>query len=76
MLRRAKYFQFPLHRDKLCNTTILPSSSERADFQFPLHRDKLCNSGCATCLRLTTIFQFPLHRDKLCNLRAVMETAD
>ncbi|AEB69643.1 hypothetical protein MCON_3405 [Methanothrix soehngenii GP6] len=38
-------FQFPFHRDRLCNATSKRIGHwEPQAFQFPFHRDRLCNS--------------------------------
>ncbi len=63
-------FQFPSHRDVLCDSNLSPnSSSAHEDFQFPSHRDVLCDSIKA-CREAGDYpgFQFPSHRDVLCDL--------
>ena len=40
----ALSFQFPFHRDRLCNLLdLLLRRLHRFEFQFPFHRDRLCN---------------------------------
>ncbi len=65
----ASCFQFPSHRDVLCDrTNIMGALGTASSFQFPSHRDVLCDF----CLlfyknRLHKNFQFPSHRDVLCD---------
>ena len=65
-----KSFQFPFHRDRLCNRSRFLRRAPTAErFQFPFHRDRLCNNRivCWWFLRSGSSFQFPFHRDRLCN---------
>ncbi len=66
-------FQFPFHRDRLCNHIINPELVLcPPGFQFPFHRDRLCNALAAprTMAKKMAVFQFPFHRDRLCNVAA------
>ena len=44
-VERHRMFQFPFHRDRLCNEAEGITIGEiQAGFQFPFHRDRLCNT--------------------------------
>ncbi len=46
MVWRLVNFQFPFHRDQLCDSRLIKFMKELAKvFQFPFHRDQLCDSN-------------------------------
>ena len=74
---RQTVFQFPFHRDRLCNVGSIPVmlSWESLLFQFPFHRDRLCNCGLVSLVVVVyRMFQFPFHRDRLCNIHLYPNT--
>ena len=42
-MTRAEHFQFPFHRDWLCDRVCPICRAAEQDFQFPFHRDWLCD---------------------------------
>ena len=67
-LAKNTTFQFPFHRDWLCDRTTRSTASLITSFQFPFHRDWLCDSRERDLLPPEGLgFQFPFHRDWLCD---------
>ncbi len=63
-------FQFPSHRDVLCDSGVCEPAPAPICFQFPSHRDVLCDFAVQLIDESTgTDFQFPSHRDVLCDPR-------
>ena len=57
VLRCVLFFQFPFHRDSLCNVCSHEEAEGLQVFQFPFHRDSLCNlSSPGTIISIISAF--------------------